>query len=326
MQSTVVVKALKCPWQSVSKYQYVVQIPVGRYHISSSGLSVFSRRTPLPDHDPRCSDLLCAFFHENGPCRILKKYLGIRYKTLAEYDASREIYVPLCSPIHPHFLCPYSSILLYVDQSLPIFCRIPPCPPSSPPLFSRSVNPSQSRRVPYVWGLGWPSTAAPPGPQSRLEATTPSGGSGGVAWGGAGGVGGGGGVAGGGGVGGVRGRGNGGTGGMAGRGSAESSMGAREAHAFAQAPTQEGYLNKAATTVDVFPAIVEALSCYKRIHGHLKMLPTFRVSSTAPWPENLWGLELGKLVRREKKERWREAARGEGMVPVSFVCRREYIM
>ncbi|CAM9491402.1 unnamed protein product, partial [Laminaria digitata] len=39
----------------------------------------------------------------------------------------------------------------------------------------------QARRVPYVWGLGWPSTAAPPGPQTRLEATTPSGGMGGVA-------------------------------------------------------------------------------------------------------------------------------------------------
>ncbi|CAM9491472.1 unnamed protein product, partial [Laminaria digitata] len=59
----------------------------------------------------------------------------------------------------------------------------------------------------------------------------------------------------------------------------------------------------AATTVDVFPAIVEALSCYKRIHGHLKMLPTFRVASTAPWPENLWGLELGKLVRRLRNEK-----------------------
>lgn len=109
------------------------------------------------------------------------------------------------------------------------------------------------------------------------------------------------------GVGGVRGRGNGGAGRMTGRSSVEStSMGTREAHAFAQPPTQEGFLNRVATTVDVFPAIVEALSCYKRIHGHLKMLPTFRVAATAPWPENLWGLELGKLVRRRGRGKMME--------------------
>ncbi|CAN0537630.1 unnamed protein product, partial [Ectocarpus sp. 8 AP-2014] len=51
------------------------------------------------------------------------------------------------------------------------------------------------------------------------------------------------------------------------------------------------------STVEDFPRIVEALSCYKRVHGHLRMIPAFRVPPNAPWPESLWGMELGRMVR-----------------------------
>lgn len=149
---------------------------------------------------------------------------------------------------------------------------------------------------------------------AALEAT-PAGGSG--EW-GAGSGGGGGGLSGGGG-GGLRGRGS--------RGSAESSMGAREAHAYAQAASaappeavaaaeeerdsdrdrdRDRFLDldsraeggRASTsTVHDFPRIVEALSCYKRVHGHLRMIPGFKVPPNAPWPEHLYGMDLGRSVR-----------------------------
>ncbi|CAN0042984.1 unnamed protein product, partial [Ectocarpus sp. 12 AP-2014] len=56
------------------------------------------------------------------------------------------------------------------------------------------------------------------------------------------------------------------------------------------------------STVEDFPRIVEALSCYKRVHGHLRMIPAFRVPPNAPWPESLWGMELGRMVHRLRNE------------------------
>lgn len=152
-----------------------------------------------------------------------------------------------------------------------------------------------------MWGLGW-SAAAPESSHTALAAT-PAGGSGEWGSGGGGGVSG----AGAGGTptgGGRRGRG--------GRGSSESSAGAREAHAYAQAaaaPVAEErdtdrFLDldrpedkPNVSTVEDFPRIVEALSCYKRVHGHLRMIPAFRVPPNAPWPESLWEMELGRMVR-----------------------------
>ena len=130
-----------------------------------------------------------------------------------------------------------------------------------------------------MWGQGWPSN---PVPRGTLE-VTPTGGMGGGDW-----------IAGGPSGGSMRGRGGGGA-----RRSAEAPTGAREAHATAQAPIYDGYSRSATTsTVDLFPDIVEALSCYKRVHGHVKILPTFKVPASVPWPENVWGMELGKLVSR----------------------------
>ncbi|CAM9248048.1 unnamed protein product [Ectocarpus fasciculatus] len=56
------------------------------------------------------------------------------------------------------------------------------------------------------------------------------------------------------------------------------------------------------STVEDFPRIVEALSCYNRVHGHLRMIPAFRVPPNAPWPESLWGMELGRMVHRLRNE------------------------
>lgn len=140
-----------------------------------------------------------------------------------------------------------------------------------------------------MWGLGWPNAPAV-GATTSLEAST-TGGLGGAGDWGAGGI-----AGGGGGGSGSRGRGGGtgGVGGVAGRGSAESAMGAREAHTMEMAQAQ---VSLKATTVSIFPEIVEALSCYKRIHGHVKVEPNFRVPMSAPWPETLQGMELGKRVR-----------------------------
>lgn len=126
--------------------------------------------------------------------------------------------------------------------------------------------------------------------------------------------------AGGGGGGGI----SGGLRGRGGRGSAESSTGAREAHAYAQAASaappeavaeeerdadadRDRFMDldsrpeggRAGTsTVHDFPRIVEALSCYKRVHGHLRMIPAFKVPPNAPWPEHLYGMDLGRMVRQ----------------------------
>lgn len=136
-----------------------------------------------------------------------------------------------------------------------------------------------------MWGLGWPNApAAGPAP---LEAAPTGGLGGGADWG----VGG---IAGGGAGASSWGRGGaGGVGGVAGRGSADSAMGAREAHTMEMAQAQ---VSLKMTTLRIFPEIVEALSCYKRIHGHVTVEPTFRVPMSAPWPETLQGMELGKRV------------------------------
>lgn len=197
-------------------------------------------------------------------------------------------------------------------------------PACSPPTVTVTVTPLQARRAPYVWGLGWPSSTPVPS-HAALEAT-PAAGSG--EWGASGGSGGGiasgGAGAGAGGGGGLRGRG--------GRGFAESSTGAREAHAYAQAASaappapaaaaaaeaeaeaeeeerdadRDGLLSldrpdgrtggASTSTVQDFPRIVEALSCYNRVHGHLRMIPGFKVPPNAPWPEHLWGMDLGRMV------------------------------
>ncbi|CAM9763675.1 unnamed protein product [Pylaiella littoralis] len=56
------------------------------------------------------------------------------------------------------------------------------------------------------------------------------------------------------------------------------------------------------STLQDFPRIVEALSCYKSVHNHLRMIPAFRVPPNAPWPETLWGMELGRMVHRLRNE------------------------
>lgn len=175
----------------------------------------------------------------------------------------------------------------------------------------------QARRAPYVWGLGWSSSSSPPESSHATVvalAATPVGGGGGE-WGAGSGIAGGGGAAGAG-AGGMRGRG--------GRGSSESSAaGAREAHAYAEAAAAAAVAPVAAdeedrdsssdrfvgmdrpedkagggvlSTIQDFPRIVEALSCYKSVHGHLRMIPAFRVPPNVPWPEALWGMDLGRMV------------------------------
>eukprot|EP00752_Nemacystus_decipiens_P003968 g3634.t1 len=116
------------------------------------------------------------------------------------------------------------------------------------------------------------------------------------------------------------------------RGSAESSTGAREAHAYAEAAASaappevvaeedrdadadwdrdrsldvdsgpEGGGRSGTSTVSDFPRIVEALSCYKIVHGHLQMNPTFKVPPNAPWPEHLHGMDLGRVIHRLRSE------------------------
>lgn len=170
-----------------------------------------------------------------------------------------------------------------------------------------------------MWGLGFPSSTPVPS-HGALEAS-PSAGSGDWGAGSGGGLAGGG----GGGGGGLRGRGV--------RGSTESSTGAREAHAYAQAAAsaapaeaavaaavdeeergadtdRERFLEggRASTsTVQDFPRIVEALSCYKRVHGHVRMVPAFKVPPNAPWPEHLYGMDLGRMVRQG----WLGVGKGE---------------
>lgn len=135
----------------------------------------------------------------------------------------------------------------------------------------------QPRRLPYLWGQGWSST---PPPHGTLDVNSPGGLVGGD-W-----------NAGGPSGGSIRGRGVGRA-----RSSAEASIGAREAHATVQAPTYGSFSRaSASSTVEAFPDIMEALSCHKRVHGHVKIWPTFKVPSSTPWPENLWSMELGKLV------------------------------
>lgn len=92
----------------------------------------------------------------------------------------------------------------------------------------------------------------------------------------------------------MRGRGMGSVNGRSSVESPSTSMASRDAYAaFAQAPPAE----VASSTAEAFPEIYEALSCYKRIHGHVKVSASARVPNNAPWPENLWGMELGKMVR-----------------------------
>lgn len=95
----------------------------------------------------------------------------------------------------------------------------------------------------------------------------------------------------------------------------------REAHSTAQAPMREteawsppsppASQSQPPTpppadpnTLEAFPLIVEALSAFKRIKGHLNVPPRFEVPMEAPWPEDLGGMELGKKVRQARGMRF----------------------
>lgn len=85
---------------------------------------------------------------------------------------------------------------------------------------------------------------------------------------------------------------------MSGGPSGAGSSSRREAHSVAQAPLKEAPWSSPASspTLGVFPIIMEALSYFKRIEGHVDVPPRFEVPSEAPWPEDLRGFQLGKKV------------------------------
>ena len=43
--------------------------------------------------------------------------------------------------------------------------------------------------------------------------------------------------------------------------------------------------------------IYSALQLYKEVHGNVRVKPSFKVPSEAPWPESIWGLKLGYRLR-----------------------------
>lgn len=86
-----------------------------------------------------------------------------------------------------------------------------------------------------------------------------------------------------------------------------SSSSRREAHRMVEAPLKEiGWPPSpsdasasggvSSSTVEVFPVIMEALSCFKRIAGHVNIPPRFEVPDDVSWPEDLRGMQLGRKV------------------------------
>ncbi|CAN0389494.1 unnamed protein product [Discosporangium mesarthrocarpum] len=43
--------------------------------------------------------------------------------------------------------------------------------------------------------------------------------------------------------------------------------------------------------------LYEALSCFKTLKGHLNVPPKFEVPAETNWPDDLWSMQLGKMVR-----------------------------